>query len=263
MKRTLANLTLAAIAITALLCTVDNAFAKQGEDDGADITVPGPEDIAIVLVSAEDFEMLLEGGGTTMAMSSVGTTTTNNGYQACWVSYDAYRDRYRIPAGDAYGRYTSGGRYVTSDAYYDSPDCGDGVEGGRVPLGENLEFFLTSAYAIDQVDDDGGKVYFQLTLDYYCSGGCAETCINFTNVTDQAVCTSTESGITWREALDLEGDGDNCHRPDIVLTSSSSWYPSSRITVGYEYLVQTWVCDENGTNCSYLSDTGCVDIEFY
>ena len=77
------------------------------------------------------------------------------------------------------------------------------------------------------------------------------------------IITAQAYGVRAVFAADLEGDGDNCHRPDIVLTSSSSWYPSSRITVGYEYLVQTWVCDENGTNCSYLSDTGCVDIEFY
>ncbi len=261
--RTLATAALAVLGTAALLFSAPDAFAKPGEDDGASIILPGPDDIKFVLVSDEDFQMLLEGGGTTMAMSTVGTTVTANGYQGCWASYDAYRDRYRIPAGDAYGRYTSAGRYVTSDAYYDSADCGDGVEGGRVPLGEDLEFFLTSAYAIDQVDDDGGKVYFQLALEYYCSGGCAGSCIDFTNVTDQAVCTSTTSGITWREALDLEGDGDTCHRPDIILTSSSSWYPSSRTTVGYEYSVKTWVCDTNGTNCSYLSDTGCVDIEFY
>jgi hypothetical protein len=263
MRKSLTAMALAIIGIAAFLSGIGNATAKQTEDNGSDITVPGPEDISIVLVSPEDFEMLLMGGGTTMALSSVGTTTTNNGHQACWVSYDAYRDRYRIPAGDAYGRYTSGGRYVTSDAYYDSADCGDGVEGGRVPLGENLEFFLTSAYAIDQVDDDGGRVYFQLALEYYCGAGCAGTCVDFTNVTDQAYCSSTTSGITWREALDLEGDGDNCHRPDIVLSSSSGWYPSSRTTVGYMYSVKTWVCDSNGTNCSYLSDTGCVDIEFY
>ena len=254
---------LATIGVVALLLAADHASAKPQEDNGENIVMPGPEDVKYVLISDEDLQELLLGGGTTMAMSTVGTTTTANGYQACWVSYDAYRDRYRIPAGDAYGRYTSGGRYVTSDAYYDSADCGDGVEGGSIPFGEDLEFFLTSAYAIDQVDDDGGKVYFQLTLDYYCGSGCASTCINFTNVTDQAVCTSTESGVTWREALDLEGDGDNCHRPDIVLTSASGWYPNGRTTVGYRYLVKTWVCDEDGTNCSYLSDTGCVDIEFY
>jgi len=205
---------------------------------------------------------LIAGTPAGRADDTVGVSTTTAGRAACWVSYDSYRDRYRIPLGDAYARYTSGGRSPSPDAYYDSADCGDGAQAGTVDHGEDIEFFLTSSYHIDEVTNDGGKTYCRLTLDKYCATGCSGTCVNSTNKTDTAVCTSTSAGQTWREAIDIEGDSDACHRPDIVLTSTSDWYPGLVGTIGYEYKVQVWVCDSNGTNCTYSSDTGCVDIEF-
>jgi len=228
------------------------------EGDGAKIEAPGAEDIAETIAPEED-ELL---GGVLLGASTVGTSIATAGRAACWASYDSYRDRSRLAVGEAYTRYTSGGRYAVADAYFDGADCGMDAHAGTVDYGDTLDLFLTNAYMIDEVTDDGGKVYFRLRLDYYCPDGCEGTCTNATDVSDLATCLSTSSGQTWREALDIEGDYDDCHRPDLVITTSSAWYPDSRDTVGYYYHVEAWTCDSDGTNCSYQIDTGCFDVEF-
>lgn len=224
--------------------------------------VSAPWGRSIVEDMSEINHNLDEGGDGGPRGSTVGTSITTNGYAACWVSYCPVRERNRIPLGDAYGRYTSGGRSAGADAYYDSADCGDGSEGGAIDHGDSIEFFITKAYHIDEVSNDGGKTYYRLRLDEYCGSGCASACTDITDKSDTASCLTTTSEQTWLEAIDIEGDTSDCHRPDIVVSSGSSWYPPSRGTYGYEYLVESWVCDSDGTGCTYGADTGCVDIVF-
>jgi hypothetical protein len=165
-------------------------------------------------------------------------------------------------AGDTFMRYTSGGRVPTANAFHDSTDCGQGVSAGSIGYGQTFEFFINNAYHVDEVTSDGGRTFTRLRLDKYCQGGCAEACTDLTDLSDSAYCDSTTSGQTWKQALDLEGDTDACHAPDLSIASGSSWYPTARSTVGYQYLVEAWVCDANGTNCTYTSDSGCVDVTF-
>lgn len=242
----------------ALPATLYAGQADKPEDDGAKIEAPGPEDVSETVPPEEDAPL----GGLILGASTVGTSIVTAGRAACWASFDPYRDRSRLAVGEAYTRYTSGGRYAVADAYFDDADCGMDSHAGTVDFGDTLDLFLTNAYMIDEVSDDGGRVYFRLRLDYYCPDGCEGTCANVTDTSDLATCLSTTSGQTWREALDIEGDYDNCHRPDLVITTSSSWYPDSPDTIGYLYHVEAWTCDGNGTNCSYQFDTGCMDVEF-
>ena len=251
---------LCCLAAMCMLVPLQLLAGDQGkpEGDGKDIEVPSEEEVAEVIPPEED-----ESSSEMILMSStVGTSIPTANRAACWASYDSYRGRSRIAVGEAFTRYASAGRYAVADAYFDSADCGMDSYAGKVDFGDTLDLFLTNAYMIDEVTDDGGKIYFRLRLDYYCPDGCEETCTDLTDTSDQATCSSTSSGQEWREAIDIEGDTDDCHRPDLVITSSSSWYPDSRDTVGYYYHVEAWTCDSNGTNCTYQRDTGCFDVEF-
>lgn len=255
------------------LCLSTSGAVLAQEDDGADIVLPSGDDIVETIAYDDQYldpdygPLPLEMGASTMGGGTEGltsgTTEVISPRTACYVGYDSYRSRWRLALGYAYGRYTTSGRSAAANAAFDGAPCTSNGDAGSIDHGDNLEFFLFSAHHFDEVDDDGGKTYFRLKLTEYCGNGCGSTCSNYTDIYDTASCTSTSGDIIWKEALDLEGDGDSCHRPDIVLTSSSSWYPPSRsITAGYNFMVQTYVCDSDGTNCTYYYDTGCVDVSF-
>ena len=229
------------------------------ENDGADIVVPSGDDI-IETIAYDDAE---GGGGGGLDGLTSGTTEVITPRTACYVGYDSYRERWRLALGYAFGRYTTSGRSAAANASFDGAPCSLAADSGSITFGDDLEFFLSSANHFDETNSDGGKTYYRLRMTYYCTGGCNGTCYDYTDLTDTASCTSTSGDVTWKEALDLEGDGDACHRPDLVITSASSWYPANRTaTSGYEFKVETYVCDSDGTGCTYYYDVGCVDVTF-
>jgi len=245
-----------------------------GGTTGGDATyaAPGPNAVVVDNTAADELAEsgAAPGGGEFVTMSLnydtpvVGVTNTTSGYMACYVGWDAFKQRNRIAVGDGYGRYTTSGRVATADAYHDTGDCGQDVYAGSIAYGEAIELFITNAYHIDDVTTDGGRTYYRLRLTEACDGGCGGTCTNFTDLSDAAYCNSTVTMQTWRQAVDIEGDSDPCHAPDITLTTATNgWYPpSGGNDWGWKYYVETWVCNSDGLYCTYTSDYGCVSLNF-
>jgi len=245
------------ILAVSFLFTFSGALAQ--ENLSSDVIVPSEKDIVVDL-SAES-ELLDESSADPgFGVRSIGDINSTFGKAPCWMSWDPKRNRFRLIVGSTYGIYGATERSIVLDNYFDSADCGWGAFTGTIPWGYDLDLSLKSAYLLDQTTGDGGRVYFQIYITKHCVDGCDGTCFNYSEY-DQARCDSTIGDQYWREALDLEGDSDVCHRPDVKIPAGHYFLDATGLH-GLKFVVRTWVCDPNGSsNCTFDSDSGCLEYE--
>ena len=211
------------------------------------------EDGAAEGLDMEGLELLLLGMGETTEMCRD---------HACWASYDACADAYRLPLGVGTGTYGES-RAATVDANFDSGYCGWGADAGQVTSDGDLVLYWPGATVFDESTSDGGDTKFQIWV--YQDSGANCTGSRTYKGGDTATCSTLVSRMSWQEAYgdgrsDCEGsftDPAGCHLPDLLLL-----HPASATDAWYYYIMRVAVCDADGTDCWNSDETGCFQIHW-
>lgn len=198
-------------------------------------------------------EMLLLGMGDTVEMCRD---------HACWASYDACADAYRLPLGVGTATYGTS-RTRTVDANFDASYCGWGAYAGDVDPGDDLVLFWPGATVFDGSTSDGGQAKFQIWI--YQDSGASCTGSRTYKGGDTSTCTTLVARESWQEAYgdgraDCEGsmtDPAGCHLPDLLLL-----HPASSTDAWYYYIMRVSLCDSDGTNCVYADESGCFLVHW-
>lgn len=193
----------------------------------------------------------------------------------CWLAYDSYYNRHRVPVGQTQLIRTPTGTYSTiANVYYDGDagDCGlndwvtDGEAYGWLPNDAyGLEVFVSDSWHIDR---DSGTTAFtskhELSVSEYEAPSCAGNPL--ATLSEAVLCGSDVSGRTMDHHEPLQGPGNSpdphCNRPRVVFASNEARVPPGG-TADYSYYVSLKVsrCSSSGGSCALLkSDTGCFNV---
>ncbi|MBM4387872.1 MAG: hypothetical protein FJ088_09055 [Deltaproteobacteria bacterium] len=242
------------VFLSAVLLFAGSAFSQTEENFLEPVKDPVPE---------EDKTFFEEEGGSMIL--ALGDPTYTNIKVPCKVYYDECTADYRINLGNMTGEYTPSGRTSLSIAYMTTNYCGSGADTGSVPTNKNLILFVANAWGHDTSNEDGGRVYFGLTVWEYTGGGCTGTNTR-TGYDTTGYCTfgitNGGSQLAWAETAancaGVYGDPATCHLPDVAMTAPQStgiWY--------YKYKLSTQVCDPNGGRCTTSDAYGCFNVGWY
>ena len=119
--------------------------------------------------------------------------------------------------------------------------------------------YVTNAWGIDETIGDGGQISSHLFAYEHPGFGCKQTytrsaydvsrCSFGTySVSSQQAWSDTTAGCTGY------GDPTDCHMPDVLFT------PPSPGDYSYETILWVFVCDADGSNCTYNTESGCFDF---
>lgn len=242
-------------------------MARSSSADGIDECI---DECAVECLDQGDDD---EDAGTSGVGGSPGVVTLSTEAVPCWVDLAPSPTdgvtRNRLPIGYASARYRSGGsRVATADAFYDADtgDCGWGDNATNTGSPDapdddyQLELFLTGAWHIDHVTDDGGVT--RVTLDVNRVSGCASCpgpfCILYESWSFQRWCSTGSIAVAWREGRQDELISGACDIPRIIDTTPSA---SPSITY-YYYTILTEVCNLDGAGCTTGTDTGCMELDW-
>jgi hypothetical protein len=196
-------------------------------------------------------------------------STLGSFWSPCWLYIDNYcTEMERVNIGTASAKYTTGGKYAYADNFFDGDigDCGANVNIGYIE--SSHDYFIAYAspcFVIDENDaSSSGIATFSISCYEFIGYNCQTP--NYNYYSDFENCSVVAPGAyistqqLWADSAaacngSLGDPASQCNMPDVGIprpTGQQSWSYQCRIRVD--------TCDEQGLNCIYSQQYGCINV---